>query len=345
MWKAMHRTHIAAKIAATLLIAAATMSFFVAMAMMQNNDMPVALIKWLFRTGSAWLPISLTAAATMFLLDIARVFFPAIRGTVWWSMGVAALFFAYGNYNYHHPKAVEIDITIEKPMERDLKIAVVSDLHLGYGTGKGELKKYVKLINSHNPDVILIAGDLIDNNLRPVRHERMEEELSQLRAPLGIYMAAGNHEYISNIDECEEFLSHTPIKMVRDSVISLPCGTQIALRNDTYNKKRISLKKLYKNIDHSKPVILVNHRPEQIEESATAGTDLMVCGHTHNGQVWPGNIIVSNLYKQSHGYRKWDNTHVWVSSGLSLWGPPVRIGTESDYGIITLRGRKMGELN
>ena len=82
----------------------------------------------------------------------------------------------------------------------------------------------------------------------------------------------------------------------------------------------------------------MDHQPREIAESDAEGTDLHISGHTHHGQVWPGSLITDRLFKQSHGYRKWDNAHVWVSSGISLWGPPVRLGTKGDYAIITLRG-------
>ena len=135
-------------------------------------------------------------------------------------------------------------------------------------------------------------------------------------------------------------MASTDIKLLRDSVVTLPCGVQIVLRDDTTNKRRSSLKKLFAKTDIEKPIVLVDHRPKEIAKCDKAGADLHLSGHTHHGQVWPGNIITDKLYEQSHGYRKWEHAHVWVSSGLSLWGPPVRIGTRGDYAVITLRGKE-----
>ncbi|MBQ8365452.1 MAG: metallophosphoesterase [Bacteroidaceae bacterium] len=338
-WQAMHCTPTTAKIIVSLLFWVVTFSMFIAI-MLRGSELPEIYGKGLFRIGSAWLFFSCVAAALLAILDFMRLFFPTMQGNLWWAVGIAAAVFAYGNYNHRTPQAMELDITLDKKMDGELKMVVVSDLHLGYGTGKSALKRYVKLINDCKPDVIIIAGDLIDNSVQAVRNEHMEEELLQLQAPQGIYLAAGNHEHISGIEECEEFFASTNIKFLRDSVVTLPCGVQIMLRDDATNKKRKSLKKLFAKTDSEKPIVLVDHKPNDIEKSDKAGTDLHLSGHTHHGQVWPGNIITDKLYKQSHGYRKWEHAHVWVSSGLSLWGPPVRIGTRGDYAVITLRGKE-----
>ena len=89
-------------------------------------------------------------------------------------------------------------------------------------------------------------------------------------------------------------------------------------------------------IDKSKPVILLDHQPYQLAESQAAGIDLQFSGHTHHGQVWPMNWVTDHLYEQSHGYRQWENSHIYISSGLSLWGPPFRIGTESEMVVLQL---------
>ena len=333
----MRRFTITIKVITTLLYWFVTFSMFITL-LMRGSELPEIFNKGLFCIGVSWLFFSCLAAVILLGLDITSRYFPAIKGNLWWALGVTAVIFAYGNYNHRHPQAVPLDITLDKPMKGELKMAVMSDLHLGYGTGKKELKKFVELINSHNPDIIIIAGDLIDNSVKLLRDEHFEEELLQLKAPQGVYMAPGNHEYISGIEECKDFIKSTNIKMLCDSVVTLPCGVQILLRDDIANKHRKNLKKVFKQIDKSKPIVLVDHCPIKIAKNDSAGVDLQVSGHTHHGQVWPGNILTDILYEQSHGYRKWKNAHVWVSSGISLWGPPVRLGTKGDYAIITLRG-------
>lgn len=97
---------------------------------------------------------------------------------------------------------------------------------------------------------------------------------------------------------------------------------------------------LMTGIDKSKPIILLDHQPYKLTESEAAGVDLQFSGHTHRGQVWPMNWVTDYIYEQSHGYRQWGNSHIYVSSGLSLWGPPFRIGTESDMAVFHLSTKK-----
>ena len=245
----------------------------------------------------------------------------------------------YGVYNYHHPETNVVSILTNKRYEdtpQAIKIVAISDVHLGNGTGKTALKKYVEMINAQHPDLILIGGDLIDNSLTPLYKENMAEELAQLKAPLGIYMVPGNHEYISGIDESVRFLKDTPIQLLRDSVVTLPNGVQIIGRDDRSNRSRHSLPTLLKQADRSKPIILLDHQPYNLAKTDSLGIDLQFSGHTHHGQIWPISWVTDRIYEQSHGYRKWSQSHIYVSSGLSLWGPPFRIGTNSDMAVFRL---------
>jgi predicted MPP superfamily phosphohydrolase len=192
------------------------------------------------------------------------------------------------------------------------------------------------MINAEKPDLILIGGDLIDNSVTPLYTENMQEELSQLKAPQGIYMVPGNHEYISGIKKSAEFIRSTPIQLLRDTVITLPNGVQIAGRDDRHNPSRLSLRTLSQNINPAQPVILLDHQPYDLQNTEKAGIDLQFSGHTHRGQIWPMSLLTDYLFQQSHGYRQWGNSHVYVSSGLSLWGPPFRIGTNSEMVVFNI---------
>ena len=199
------------------------------------------------------------------------------------------------------------------------------------------MRKYVELINSQNPDLILIAGDLIDNSVRPLLHEPYAEVLSYLKAPMGIYMVPGNHEYISGIGECMDFLDRTSVTLLRDSVVTLSGGIQIVGRDDFSNHRRKSLEDLLASTDRTQPVIVLDHQPYNLSEVNSLGVDFQISGHTHHGQLWPLNLVTDHIFEQSHGYRKLSHSHIWVSSGLSLWGPPFRIGTDSDIAIFDLK--------
>lgn len=238
-----------------------------------------------------------------------------------------------GHYRYKHPSAQVINLVINKPAavsEPPLRIVAVSDLHLGDNTGKAMLQRYVKQINALKPDLILIGGDLIDRSVAAVRRQQMQDELNRLQAPLGIYMVPGNHEYYSGIGEVEKFLRLTRIRLLRDSVVRLPNGLTIAGRDDSSNPRRLSLPELLSGVDRGAPLVLLDHQPRRLGEAVKAGVDLQFSGHTHNGQIWPLNYVVKRMFDLGYGLRRTGDTWQYVSSGLSLWGPPFRIGTRSE---------------
>lgn len=155
---------------------------------------------------------------------------------------------------------------------------------------------------------------------------------------MGIYMVPGNHEYISGIAECEEYIQeNTCIRMLRDSIVSLPCGITVIGRDDRTNRNRLPLESLLAQAGQENPVIVLDHQPYELAKTDSLGVDIQLSGHTHAGQVWPLNHVVDVMYEQSHGYRKWTHSHIYVSSGLSLWGPPFRIGTRSDMAVLKIR--------
>lgn len=310
---------------------------------MRDIPIPTTIAKGMFSIGSAWLVFMLYMVLALLLFDIAKIFAPSMQWGFFYALGLTTAVMVYGYYNYRHPRIEQIDIVLDKEMGcEEIRIAAISDVHLGNGTDKKALQRYVKMINAQQPDLILISGDLIDNSITPVAQQHMEEELGELQAPLGIYMAAGNHEYISRIEKCDEFLRKTPIRLLRDSVATLPCGVQIVGRDDLSNRRRESLGDLLGRVDKTKPIIVLDHQPYNIAEADAAKVDIQLSGHTHRGQVWPLSLLTDYIYEQSHGYRKWKNAHIYVSSGLSLWGPPFRIGTNSEMAIITLKSSRKG---
>lgn len=309
----------------------------------RNIKMPVFLSHTMYEVGTGWLIFTLYMVLFLLAFDLLKLCRVPFNYGFILSLIFTVVLLGYGYYNYRHPKTNTINIALDKPLAGDakpVKIVAVSDLHLGNGTGKTALKRYVKMINEQNPDLILIAGDLIDNSVVPLYTEKMMEELSELKAPLGVYMVPGNHEYISGIKASARFIQETPIQLLCDSVVTLPNGIQLIGRDDRSNTARRSLQELMAGIDKSKPIILLDHQPYKLTESEAAGVNLQFSGHTHRGQVWPMSWVTDYIYEQSHGYRQWGNSHIYVSSGLSLWGPPFRIGTESDMAVFHLSTKK-----
>ena len=239
-----------------------------------------------------------------------------------------------------HPVKEEIDITIGKPLKNglaSLKIVALSDLHLGSGSYKNWLQQRVDEINDCKPDLILIGGDLIDNSLVPVRNTVLEDIVNRLQAPMGIYAVPGNHEYFSNVDECRKWMDeNTPIRMLRDEVVTLPCGLQIVGRDDRQNRRRLPLERVVEQVNDTLPTVLLDHQPSDLGVAARNNIDLQFSGHTHHGQIWPLTLLTDRLFELSYGFRKIGNTCYYVSSGLGLWGPPFRIGTQSEFVVFNI---------
>lgn len=333
LFQALPITSQAIKIFFIICFALFSCSLFASM-LLRYTDMPASFSRLLFLCGSVWLVWLLYMVLSLALLGVLAQIGCVVPCRFLFALLFTSIILVVGNWNYKHPKINNLNID---NWNKSLTIVGISDVHLGEGTQRAQLAHYVDLINRQNPDVILIAGDLIDNSVQPLLRDNMIEEFKRLKAPMGIYMSLGNHEYISGITEVKRFISNTPITLLRDSVVTLAGGIQLIGRDDKSNKSRCSLLELMQNISSQQPVIVLDHQPYDIEEAEALGVDLLFCGHTHRGQIWPLTWLTDCLFQQSHGYRLWTNTHVYVSQGLSLWGPPFRIGSESELVVFKIR--------
>ncbi|HPS95098.1 MAG TPA: metallophosphoesterase [Bacteroidales bacterium] len=245
---------------------------------------------------------------------------------------------AYGNYKFNNPVITTLDLTTHKPLPGGkLKLVVASDIHLSSYINKKDLKKYVELINTQKGDVILLAGDIADRDPHPLINQNMKEELGKLYAPRGVFAITGNHEFYGRKrEEIYNYIKSSGITFLKDSVALVDSAFYIAGRDDITNSGRISLDTLLRNTDKSLPVILLDHQPRNLEDAAKNGVDLQFSGHTHNGQFWPGNILVKLFFKHSYGYLRIGDTQYFVTSGLGLWGPKYRIGTKSEIVVINM---------
>ncbi len=337
-WQALSGLPIGIKIAISIFYWLGALSLL-SMLKIRDGSVPLSLSHYLHEIGTGWLVFTLYMVLALLFVDILKLFRIHYIYSFYIVLAFVLSLLLYGYFNYKNIRVNTLDISIQKPInstDKQLKVVAISDVHLGLGTDKAALKEYVELINKQSPDLILIAGDLIDNSVTPLRLMHMEEELSQLQAPLGIYMASGNHEYISGIEESAKYLNTTAVKLLCDSIVILPNGLQIAGRFDRSNPLRLSVSELVKKGDINSPLILLDHQPTELDQAAEAGVDLQISGHTHNGQVWPINIITNRMFELSYGYLKKNNTHFYTSSGLSLWGPPFRIGSVSELVVFNL---------
>lgn len=238
---------------------------------------------------------------------------------------------------------VEFQLNKTVPNEKQ-KVVLVSDIHLGMMISNGKLNKMVQLVNNENADLVLLAGDIFDEDLGPVIQNNMGDLLKNLRAKHGVFAVLGNHEFYGNAAAAHEYLKNHNITVLRDSVVTLPNGIAVVGREDItaermYDKKRKTLTELLENVDTENPVFVLDHQPYNLSEVAEHSVDLQVSGHTHNGQMWPFNYITGAMFEISKGYGKIKDTHFFVSSGYGTWGPPIRTNSRSEIVVMEILGR------
>lgn len=306
--------------------------------MLTESRLPFWLAEIGHRITTSWFIVFLYLLLAALVISLIGRFSPATAAlfTHNWKgcclLAVALIgLLTYGNLNYHNKRRVALTIHTDKHLSKPLKIVGISDLHIGYSIQRGEVARWVRRINDEKPDLILIAGDIIDSSLRPIKAKHMLDELRELKAPLGVYACVGNHEYISNLTEGERLIREAGIRLLRDEAVNVSDDLCIIGRDDATNRKRKSLSQLTQGIDKQRFLINLDHQPHHLEEVSRQGIDLQLSGHTHRGQVWPISWVVDRMYEVSHGYLRKGNSHIYVSSGIGIWGGKFRIGTQSEY--------------
>ncbi|HEY9061852.1 MAG TPA: metallophosphoesterase [Pseudobacteroides sp.] len=245
---------------------------------------------------------------------------------------LVALILIIGTWQARNPITVKYDISINKDggSIKNLHAVMVSDIHLGTLVRKGQLDKMVGLINDKNPDIVFIAGDLINDDIKPFLDQNMPESLRQVKSKYGVYYCLGNHEYYgSSSNEIARVLTEAGIKVLRDSYVNIQDSIYIIGREDMgsgrhLNQPRATLSQIISGLDKSKPLILLDHQPSNLKEPAGEAIDLQLSGHTHRGQFFPFNFITNAIFEKDWGYLKKGDFQLIVSSGLGTWGPPIR---------------------
>ena len=260
------------------------------------------------------------------------------------TVALSFLFIAGGFINALIPVIKEYNITINKPAGeiKSMRIAAVSDIHLGSTIRKRSIIKLSGMLREINPDMVLLLGDIIDGEIGPVLRGDLLQYFSCPSCGNGLFAITGNHEYIGGGSKTIPYIESKGIRVLKDEMVTLKGGIQLIGRIDRdsyrfYQKERLPLNELMKQADTSKPVILLDNQPYHLDEVAKYGIDLQLSGHTHNGQMWPLNFITSKIFELSYGYLKKANTHFIVSSGYGLWGPRVRLGSRSEILLINIK--------
>ena len=230
------------------------------------------------------------------------------------------------------------DITVDKQIKSQYKIALVSDIHLGNIIGSNRLSKMIDEINELDADIVIIAGDLIDSNLEIVLDRNMLSEFKNIRSKYGTYLTLGNHDgYAGHIDSLSKELNKYNVKLLRNESVLIDSSFYIIGRDDSsLSSDSNFLSEELKSLDSKKATITVDHDPKRVSESIDNNIDVQLSGHTHNGQLLPFNLVTNMLFEVSNGYKKINNTNVIVSSGYGTWGPPIRTSSRSQIVLITL---------
>lgn len=313
---------------------------------------PCAFTGILTWVGSFWLAFMLYFLLIVILIDVSRIlqhffhiyphfFFTDLARTKMItfivSVSVVTLIVALGFINARNPRIKPLSLHINKTVQGDktLNIVMTSDIHLGTLIAKRKANKLVAVINSLHPDIVLFAGDLVDEDLSPVIKFNLGENLVQIHARFGVFAIPGNHEYIGGAEPAIRYLKDHGIIMLRDTFLQIDERFYLVGRDDRdkprfTGKPRKELPELMKGIDHSFPIILMDHQPFNLEKAVESGVDLQLSGHTHHGQLWPLNYLTQAMYELSWGYMKKGTTHFYVSSGFGTWGPPIRLGNKPE---------------
>lgn len=243
----------------------------------------------------------------------------------------------YGSYLAYTPKMIEYNITIAKPNVDDMKIVMISDTHFGYLSGINHAKRLVEEVNKLNADLILFPGDIIDDDLDVVEKKGIFEILRGMKSKYGVFGSLGNHDkYRGQMDKLISSIETANIKLLYDEVYELNDEIYIVGRKDKTESDRRATSELIAGLDQSKPIFLLDHQPYEFDLAEEAGVDLLVAGHTHKGQIAPGNLITKKLFENDYGYLRKGNLHTIVSSGYGFWGPPIRIGSQSEIVVINV---------
>lgn len=310
--------------------------------------------KILIWAGSMWMAVAIYAFLAALAADLIGLanrvwgFLPRASSPRRWAamaaLGIAAIV-ATGFFNAWAPRTQRHTVPIAKKagaLEK-LDVVLVSDIHLGTIIGKQRFQRMVESINALQPDVILLAGDVIDEDLKPVIDEDVGDTLRSLRARYGVFGITGNHEYIGGVKEAVGYLEEHGVRMLRDATAEVAGGAVVLVGRDDVSAPRFGgserkpLPEILRGVDPTKPLILLDHQPRDFGPALEAGVDLQVSGHTHNGQLWPFVLFTRAIYELSWGLEKRAGTWFYVSCGAGTWGPPVRLGAMPEVVKLELR--------
>lgn len=298
----------------------------------------------LFQYAILLLPLSNLVALVLIFAGIPK---PSAINWVGSVVFIAFVFlFSYGTFNAYSPivRTFSVDIPKQVGELTQFRIAMASDMHFGRLSGIGHVRRLVREVNALKPDIILLPGDIIDDDPLPFTQKKMGNVMKELSAPFGVYGVLGNHEYYGGgIPSFLKEMERIGFTILLDQVIKISDSFYLAGRKDKTDRNRLAIEDLLADIDHTLPIIMMDHQPAEITQAQENCVDLLLSGHTHRGQMAPNHLITRRIFENDWGYLQKSQLHTIVSSGFGFWGPPLRIGSRSEIIQIDLTFSKSGE--
>jgi hypothetical protein len=255
--------------------------------------------------------------------------------TLFFLFAIPATIVVAGRIHFSNISVNKFQITVpakSSPL-RHLRIALASDFHLKESTDQQVVDRFVELVNSTNADILLLPGDMLEGDRQDGQLEEFERKLRSVRTTYGTFASPGNHELHGGGGRLD-FFSKSGIIELRDSTVIVDGAFTLVGRNDNHIAARKTIDQLIQSSADSLPVIVMDHRPTDIRAVSAAGPDILLCGHTHHGQLFPFNFITEAIYDLSWGYKRFAATDAFVTSGVQVWGPPVRTAGNSEIMLI-----------
>lgn len=339
---------------------------------------PKSLHRMLKITGNYFLGIFLYTLVIILLADFGRILLKYVFHASWIHSRTAftvagaicalliLLLSACGIFHAKYIKTTSYDVIINKtiPERTSMKVVLLADTHFGYNAGVLHARELVRKINKQRPDLVCIAGDIFDNEYDAIRNpEKLEKTLRGIKSTYGVYACWGNHDLneeilagftfkhkdgdLSDIKDprMKKFLKNSNIHILEDESILINdqfyvIGRKDASLTEKIHETRKAPAQLTEKLDRDKPIIMIDHQPKELQELADAGVDLDLCGHTHDGQTFPGNFTIKLMWENPCGLLIKDNMTNITTSGAGVWGPAMRIGTDSEICSINIQLKK-----
>ena len=315
---------------------------------------------WLgFYIYYGWILIDLLILAAIVKLALRRKIGRGYAVPLLGSVILTVVLVSYGMVHAQNTVVNHFDVTVEKSAgeTKEMKLVLIADLHMSVNSKLSTIERMVELVNEQNADAIVIAGDIFTSSYGGMRNpDGYAKALRGMKSKYGVFAVYGNHDVeetlfggfpISPITrafrtkEMEAFFDSAGFRTLTDELVMLGDSVQLAGRIDGERagdgtKERMSASELLSGADKNLPILVLQHEPHDFKALKEAGADVALCGHTHNGQIFPGNLIIPFFNENAYGYVNVDGLDTVVTAGVGYYGPPMRIGTNSEVTVVNI---------